>query len=97
MPVIELITKIHAPIEICFDLARSIELHKRSTAETGEEAVAGVTSGLIGAGETVTWRAKHFGIWQHLTSVISEFEYPVYFRDEMVRGIFQIHQTRPQV
>jgi len=89
MPVIELVTHIHAPIEICFDLARSIDLHKRSTAGTGEEAVAGVTSGLIGAGETVTWRAKHFGIRQHLTSVITAFDYPVYFRDEMVRGAFK--------
>jgi len=89
MPVIELVTYIHAPIETCFDLARSIDLHKRSTAGTGEEAVAGVTSGLIGAGEMVTWRAKHFGVWQHLTSIISAFEYPVYFRDEMVRGAFK--------
>ena len=89
MPVIELVTNIDAPIEICFDLARSVDLHTRSTAETREEAVAGVTSGLIGAGETVTWCATHFGIRQHLTSVITAFEYPTYFRDEMVRGAFK--------
>lgn len=89
MPIIDLTTTISAPIEICFDLARSIDLHKLSTEGTDEEAVAGVTVGLIGIGETVTWRAKHFGIYQNLTSIISAFDYPVYFCDEMVHGPFR--------
>lgn len=90
MPLIELTTAIHAPIERCFDLARSIDLHKLSTAGTREEAVAGVMSGLIGMGEYVTWRARHFGVTQTLTSKITGYEYPVYFRDEMVQGIFKM-------
>ena len=68
MPKIELTTIIDAPIERCFDLARSIDLHKLSTAGTDEEAIAGVMSGLIGKNEQVTWKAKHFGITQKLTS-----------------------------
>ncbi|MDV3308737.1 MAG: hypothetical protein LOY03_07970 [Cyclobacteriaceae bacterium] len=60
MPRIELTTIIHAPIERCFNLARSIDLHRPSVVGTKEEAVAGVTSGLIGMGEQVTWRARHF-------------------------------------
>ncbi len=63
---IELSTHINAPIERCFDLARSIDLHMESTKQTGEQAIAGRTSGLIGLGETVTWRAKHLGVWQTL-------------------------------
>lgn len=55
----------------------------------GERAVAGVTSGLIALGEIVTWRAKHFGIWQHLTSQITLFDPPYHFRDSQVRGAFQ--------
>jgi hypothetical protein len=51
MPVINLHTQINAPIGIVFDLSRSIDLHKISTAHTNEEAIAGVTSGLIGMGE----------------------------------------------
>ena len=86
---IELSTSINAPIERCFDLARSIDLHLESMAQTGEKAIAGCTSGLIGLGETVTWRAKHLGIWQTLTSKITEFEYPNYFTDEMVDGVFK--------
>jgi hypothetical protein len=88
MTKIELTTRINAPIEPCFDLARSINLHMESTKQTGERAVAGRTSGLIGLGETVTWRAKHLGTWQTLTSKITEFDYPNHFTDEMVKGAF---------
>jgi len=89
MPEIELLTEINATIEKVFDLARSIDLHMESTRQTGEKAIAGKTSGLIELGETVTWRAKHFGIWQTLTSKITEFDRPNYFVDEMVQGAFK--------
>jgi ligand-binding SRPBCC domain-containing protein len=89
MPKIELSTHINAPIEKVFDLARSIDLHMRSTARTGERAIAGRTSGLIELGETVTWQAKHFGIRQHLTVKIIGFTYPTLFIDEMVSGAFK--------
>ncbi|SDE46082.1 Ligand-binding SRPBCC domain-containing protein [Mucilaginibacter pineti] len=89
MPIIELATHINAPIEKCFDVARSIDVHVASTWQTGETAIAGRTSGLIELGESVTWRAKHFGIWQTLTSKVTEMEYPNYFVDEMVKGAFK--------
>jgi ligand-binding SRPBCC domain-containing protein len=89
MPKIQLSTLINAPIERCFDLARSIDLHMESTKQTGEQAIAGRTSGLIELGESVTWRAKHFGIWQTLSSKITQFDYPNSFTDEMVYGAFK--------
>ncbi|MBB6111545.1 hypothetical protein SAMN05421821_112167 [Mucilaginibacter lappiensis] len=89
MPVIELATHINAPIGKCFDLARNIDVHVASTRHTGETAIAGRTSGLIELGEWVTWRAKHFGVWQTLTSKITELEYPNFFTDEMVQGAFR--------
>jgi len=89
MTQIELSTHINAPIDRCFDLARSIDLHMESTKQTGEQAIAGRTSGLIELDETITWRARHFGIWQTLTSKITEFEYPNHFTDEMVEGAFK--------
>jgi ligand-binding SRPBCC domain-containing protein len=89
MPIIELSTTIHAPVERVFDLARSIDLHMDSTAASGERAVAGVMSGLIGPGQEVTWRARHFGVWQSLTSRIVRFERPAHFRDAMARGVFR--------
>jgi ligand-binding SRPBCC domain-containing protein len=86
---IELETSILAPIERCFDLARSIDLHMASTNWTGEQAIAGVTAGLIGAGEQVTWRGRHFGLWITHTSRITGYERPTYFQDCMLRGWFR--------
>lgn len=89
MPVIRLYTTINAPVTVVFNLARSIDLHKISTAHTNEEAIAGVTSGLISMGESVTWRARHFGVQQLLTSRVTAFNEPVFFTDEMVAGAFK--------
>lgn len=94
MPRIVLETYINAPAERVFDLSRSIDLHKLSTAQTNEEAISGVVTGLISMGEHVKWRARHFGIYQTLTSKITEFDRPRYFVDEMVQGVFHsfVHQ-----
>ena len=89
MPTINLSTTIQAPIDLCFDLSRSIDLHMLSTAETGEKVIAGRTSGLIELNETVTWRAKHLGVRQNLTSKITEYRRPYFFVDEMVSGAFK--------
>ncbi|MEZ5027099.1 MAG: SRPBCC family protein [Chitinophagales bacterium] len=88
MPVITVNTEIEAPIERCFDLSRSIEIHKISMEHTNEEAIAGRTSGLIEDGETVTWQANHFGVTQFLSSKISNFNRPYIFRDTQTKGIF---------
>ncbi|WP_254638915.1 SRPBCC family protein [Cohnella sp. GbtcB17] len=89
MPIIRLTTLIHAPIQICFDLSRSIDVHMESTSHTGEVAIRGRTSGLMELGETVTWEATHFLVRQQLTSKITAFEPPYRFVDEMVSGIFK--------
>jgi len=88
---LEELTVIRAPIERCFDLARSVEVHLAGNIHSGEVAVAeaGVTCGLIGLGHHVTWRAKHFGVWQQLTSEITAMDRPAYFQDTMIRGAFQ--------
>lgn len=88
MPVIMVEMRIAAPVERVFDLCRSIELHELSAADTGEKAVAGRTSGLIGPGEMVTWSARHLGVRQTLTSRITIFRRPERFRDSQVRGAF---------
>jgi ligand-binding SRPBCC domain-containing protein len=89
MTVLELTTEIKAPVERVFNLARSVDLHKQSMTGNREEAVGGVTCGLLGPGDEVTWQATHFGIRQELTSAITVFEFPHYFRDEMTRGPFR--------
>ena len=82
-------TLIEAPIGRVFDLARDIGLHERSMAATDEHAIAGRMSGPIEAGETVTWRARHFGIRWTMTSRITEVRAPTTFADEQERGPFR--------
>jgi len=89
LPTIQLSLYINAPRERCFDLSRSIDLHQISTEGTHERAIGGVTSGLIGMGETVTWRAKHLGIYQNLTSIINSYNFPYSFSDRQVKGAFK--------
>jgi ligand-binding SRPBCC domain-containing protein len=84
-------TVIHAPIERCFDLARSVEVHLAGNTHWGETAVAsgGVMSGLIGLGQSVTWQARHLGIRQKLTSNITALDRPTYFQDTMLQSAFR--------
>lgn len=79
MPSIRIELLINAPAEVIFDLARSIDIHAKSTAQTKERPIGGRTSGLIELGESVTWEAIHFGIKQKLTAQITEMERPHFF------------------
>lgn len=80
---------IKARAELCFDYSRDLDLHLRSMSHTGERAVAGRTSGLIGLHEEVTWRARHCGVVHEHSSRITAFDRPRHFRDSMVRGRFR--------
>ena len=88
---------IRAPIERCFDLARSVEVHLAGNIHSGEPAVAlaGVTSGLLDMAQHVTWRAKHFGVWHNLTSEITAMDRPAYFQDTMIQRHLPVHAARP--
>jgi ligand-binding SRPBCC domain-containing protein len=86
---IQLETRIAAPARRCFFLALSIDLHVQSTAGTRERAVAGVTTGLIGNGESVTLQGRHFGLMLRHTSKITQYEPPTFFQDVMTAGRFK--------
>ncbi|MCI2956326.1 SRPBCC family protein [Agromyces atrinae] len=85
----ELTTHSTAPREALFDLSLDIDTHVASMAGTDERAVAGVTSGAIGLGESVTWRARHFGIVWNMTSTVTALDRPSRFVDEQTRGPFR--------
>jgi ligand-binding SRPBCC domain-containing protein len=89
MTSIYLETFIDAPARVCFNLSRSIDLHKISSTETRERAIAGRTRGLIEKGEFVTWEAVHFGVRQNLTVKIRDMKANEYFLDEMQQGAFK--------
>jgi ligand-binding SRPBCC domain-containing protein len=86
---IEISTLISAPRDRVFDLARSIDAHQDSTEGTQERAIAGVTSGLIGLNDQVTWEARHLGLRQRLTVRVTAFDRPQHFQDVMVTGAFK--------
>lgn len=88
MPVINCEVYVDAPVEVCFDLTRNVDVHTETTARTKERAVAGVTSGLMEKGDTVTWEAMHLGVKQRLTAKIIEMDKPHGFTDAMVKGAF---------
>ena len=86
MPIIKLTTEINnANVEIVFDLIRSIDLHKIAAHKSKAAAIAG----LISLKETVTWKAKHLGFTQEVTSKITDYIYPTFFAHEMVKGAFK--------
>jgi ligand-binding SRPBCC domain-containing protein len=89
MPLIVIETRIDAPASRCFDAARDMDLHARTMAHTRERAVAGVTTGLIGPGQSVTLEGIHLGIRQRLTARITQFDPPHCFIDEMTEGAFK--------
>jgi len=85
---VRLETTIAATPAACFELSLSVDAHTASMNGSGEQAVDGVTSGQMTLGDTVTWRARHFGIAFGMTSVISALERPHRFVDEQLRGPF---------
>ena len=89
MTEIHLKTIIMAPIEKVFDLNRNINIHLLSTSQSDEKVIAGRTSGLIELGETVTWKAKHFGVYLTHKSIITAMDFPIHFVDEMAEGQFK--------
>ncbi|HEX8096834.1 MAG TPA: SRPBCC family protein [Pyrinomonadaceae bacterium] len=86
MASIHLETFIAAPAELCFDLCLNVNTH---VVLGHGRAVAGVTSGPLRLGDTVTWEATHFLVRQRLTSKIVAYERPRLFVDEMQRGAFK--------
>jgi ligand-binding SRPBCC domain-containing protein len=79
---------IAAPAAECFRLALSVDAHTQSMGGSGERAVAGVTSGVMGPGDTVTWQATHFGVPFRMTSKVAAYDEPHRFVDEQQRGPF---------
>jgi ligand-binding SRPBCC domain-containing protein len=92
MQTIRLTTWIQAPVERCFNLSVSVDLHLASAARSGEVVVCGVASGLMGPGDRVRWRGRHFGVkWNH-EALIDGWRPCSYFRDVMVEGAFAMFE-----
>ena len=83
-------TLIHAPIQRCFDLARSIDVHLEANSKYREQTIS---KGLASLGQRIIWRARHFGIWQTLTSEMTACRPPAHFQNTMRAGVFKSMQA----
>jgi len=83
-------TKIRAPIEVCFDLARDVNAHRESAAFSSEQVVPpGRLDGLLELGDLVAFEGRHFGVRQRFVARITALDRPHRFDDEMVHGSFK--------
>lgn len=82
-----LTTVIGAPVERCFDLCRSVDLHVDSYSHAHERAVGGVTSGLVDLGDEVHFRMRELGFPYGISVRIAALDRPHHFRDEQIEGI----------
>ena len=89
METIRLGTWIDAPVERCFLLSLSVDLHVATARSMRDKTGAGATEGTIGEGDTLTFKGNHFGVrWRH-TSLIEKLRPHSYYRDVMIAGPFQ--------
>jgi ligand-binding SRPBCC domain-containing protein len=83
-------TRIRAPIEFCFDLARDVTAHAESAAFSSERVVQpGRTQGILELGDLVAFEGRHFGMTQRFVAKITALDRPNSFVDEMVDGAFR--------
>ncbi|HSK21744.1 MAG TPA: SRPBCC family protein [Egicoccus sp.] len=82
-------THVEAPADVVFDAALDVDLHTTTMGSSRESAAGGVTSGRLGRGDSVTWRARHFGVWWRMTSRIDAYQRPTRFVDVQTAGPFR--------
>jgi ligand-binding SRPBCC domain-containing protein len=89
METIRLGTWIDAPVERCFLLSLSVDLHVATTRSKQETTSASAMEGMILEGETLTFKGRHFGMRGRHTNLIEKLRPHSYYRDVMISGPFQ--------
>lgn len=79
---------IHAPLERCFDLTRSVDVHVYTSRTIAGRAIGGKRHGLAALGDQTTWSARFFGIRCALTTEIQRCEAPHHLTDWLRHGAF---------
>jgi ligand-binding SRPBCC domain-containing protein len=79
---------VQSPIERCFLLSTSLAIVQK---ELRMKPVAGRTSGLATAGDTIRWEGWQLGFWNfHVSRIPPEtFDPPRFFEDRMIAGRFR--------
>ena len=80
---------VRARISLCFDLARSVDVHIATAESIGAKAIGGRQHGLSEPGDSTSWSAVFFGCRFGITTGITQLVWPWEFRDEMTHGPFK--------
>lgn len=83
---------INAPIERCFLLSTNLELLRRSLKLLLVESESTRTHGLMMDGDSLVWRGWVFGLPQLHENLITKYERPDFFQENMSRGRFKRFQ-----
>lgn len=81
--------EIAAPVEVVFDLCRSIDFHIEAGRTINARADAGQTEGLAEEGSMTVYSAAYFGLRFRLAMTVSDMHPPYRFKDQMTRGLFR--------
>ena len=92
MVTIRTVTWVDAPVERCFRLSTSVDFQLASSQSPRVKAVAGVKSGQLEQGDTVTWQGRMFGLGRTHTSRIEVSRPFHYIYEVMVAGAFQLYE-----
>ena len=82
-------TLVQAPMERCFRLALSVDLHRAATQDV---PFAGRTSGLLGPGKTVGWKHSRLGWKLKRESLVDLWRPFTFFHEVMVTGTFGFYE-----
>lgn len=89
MPVlIEVVTIIHAPPAVVFDLELDVDVHTASLATSGETATTSTGLRQLHLHDEVTLHARHLGLHWRMTSRVTAYDRPHRFVDEQTHGPF---------
>lgn len=88
MTTVVVVTAIAAPTEVVFDLALDMDGHAAALARSGETFETSTGHPVLGLGDVVHFRARHFGLPFRLSAQVVELDRPHRFADEQVRGPF---------
>jgi ligand-binding SRPBCC domain-containing protein len=92
MVTIRTVTWIDAPVERCFLLARSVDFQLASSKYKKVKIVAGVQSGLLELGDTVTWQGRMFGLGRSHTNRVEILRPSSLLSERMVVGGFKFYE-----
>ncbi|MFT5328822.1 MAG: ligand-binding SRPBCC domain-containing protein [Planctomycetaceae bacterium] len=80
---------IRAPIERCFDIARSVDVHKDTSTLIRGRAIAGKRTGLSDLGDETTWSARFFGLRFKIRTRVTRMVKSQYFCERRVSGLIE--------